>query len=199
MNTLLIFLIVALGFIGYQLYKRNELKKTEMIQAEENEKQKESDEYLKEKYRHIFLDYREELREYYRQGKEIQEREKQAHEAAKELTSISGFDLLGDDYDVLVNPFTMVGFLKDKNKDNKAGLEHIDKLDEGSAKIYQKAKKESFLTEHELRFLYFIFWKRVLDRDNLNKETEEKDDISAIVEEGLLNFFSESLNRYRKK
>lgn len=195
MGFLLFFLIIVIGFIGYQLYKSNTLNRIKIIQEEGREKQKEDDELLKEKYPHIFFDYRKKLREYYGHWEEIQEKEKRAQKLTEHLTLASSSDLLGDVYDLLINPFTIIDFLKNKSKDNKVWLEHIKKLENGAGKIYQEARKESFLTENEIWFLYFRFWKNIFETDYPSREATS----GFSSEELLLDTFSETLNRYKTK
>jgi hypothetical protein len=198
MNVLLIILIIILGFIGYQLYRRNELIKAEIINVKESEKQKEVDELLKAQYPHIFFDFKEEIRNYYEDSQRVQEREKGAIEYAEKPENISWGDLLGDNYDLSTNPLTMIRYLKEENKDNKKKIEYFDKLDKSFAEIYQKAKKESILTERELWFFCYKFWKKILD-DEKSEKPEDKNQFLDTKYKLIIDSYSDLLNQYKKK
>jgi len=200
MNIFLeIFLILVLGYIGYQLYQKNKLKKIEIAQEQEKEIQKEDDEYLKGKYPHLFLDFREELRAYYSLLKMEKVKEEHAIETAKELKYASSFDLLGNDYDLQTNPYTMIRYLEEKNEDNKERLESLKKLEDGSVQIYQKAQKETFLTETELWFLIWKFWNIVLKNGSYTEGSKEKDKFIETGNKLKLGLFSDFLERYKKE
>ena len=89
MNVLLIMLILVLSFSGYQLYVRNKMKKQEMIEREQTQK----DELLKKKFPHIFLEYQDSIREFWRG---IKEKEKYYHESSH---SAIGYPEFGEEVD----------------------------------------------------------------------------------------------------
>jgi hypothetical protein len=210
MVILLLFLIIALAYIGHQLYQTNGLKRAELSKVQEKEIQQDTDEYLKGKYPHLFLDFREELREHYGLLKRIGEKEKRASKTAKELESVSWLDLLGDDYDLDTNPNTMLRFWREENKDNKERLESLNKLEDNFKQIYQQTAKESFLTETELYFCSWKFWKTIFESgdyivkelqyipEDSRKEPKENNKSVEFGNQLIIDSFSDFVGHYKR-
>ena len=172
MTILFIILILVLGFIGYQLYERNELKRIEMVKKEE-------DELLKQKFPHIFLEYRDSVRKFWRGIKD-----KEAY--FDRYSKYSAFDPrdyknLADWTDINSKIREKIGYvdLKYMKPDAKENLEKyigkedakkwraLEKIEKLQKEILNKEIKRREVTKEEISYVLYMFWKKILEEEEL--------------------------------
>jgi len=195
MDAFFLLLILVLGFIGYQIYRRNELRRAEIIIKGVEKKQIEDDELLKKLFPHIFLQERDSIRQYWRRIQEMKTPDSPFRTFGNEWTWESIKQKLSEriaggklgQYGAIIVPALKTD---DKEALEKSLGEEIatkiivfHKIEKEQKEIVEKERKRREITEEELNYILYLFWKEV-----------EREESSS----GLSEFYypMDSLKRY---
>jgi len=173
-NFFSIVLIIVIGLVVYQLYRRNQIELLKIQRKNEEREQAEKDEFLKQEFPHIFLRLRNEIREYWKKIQEYDPRYSDCVDYSDEVGSWEKIEGISNE-----------DFTKAIQKMNGIWYEEFE----------EKAVQRE-INQSELNFMDDLFWKVIYETHKDSPkgfiESAKRDSSNRLVKgrlEGWLSFF----------